>query len=66
MDGTRDSHIKCRKLEVEGRIPYDITILNLIYGMNEPIYRKETNSWTWRTDLWLPTRRGKEWDRLGV
>ena len=25
-------------------------IWNLIY---EPIYRKETNSWTWRTDLWL-------------
>ena len=23
---------------------------NLIYGTNEPIYRKETNSWTWKTD----------------
>lgn len=22
-------------------------IWNLIYGTNEPIYRKETNSWTW-------------------
>ena len=21
---------------------------NLIYGKKEPIYRKETNSWTWR------------------
>ena len=29
------------------KIPYDITsIWNLIYGTNEPIYRKETNSWT--------------------
>ena len=34
---------------------------NLIYGTNEPTYRKETNSWTWRMDLWLPRRRGREW-----
>ena len=27
-------------------------------------YRKETNSWTWRTDLWL--LGGREWDGLGV
>ena len=38
----------------------------LIYSTNEPIYRKETNSWTWRTDLWLPRGRGREWDGLGV
>ena len=44
---------------------YHITyIWNLINGTNEPIHRKETNSWTWRTDLQLP--RGKEWDELGV
>ena len=24
------------------------------YGTNEPIYRTETDSQTWRTDLWLP------------
>ena len=45
------------------KIPYDITyIWNLIYGTNEPIYRKETNSWTGRTDVWLPSVRwwGKE------
>ena len=30
---------------------------NLIYGTNEPMYRKETNSWSWRTDLWLPKQR---------
>ena len=35
---------------------------NLIYGTNEPIYRKEINSWTWRTDLWLPRGWGREWD----
>ena len=41
-------------------------VWNLIYGTNEPVYRKKTNSWTWRTDLWLPRRRWKEWDGLGV
>ena len=41
-------------------------IWNLIHGTNEPIYRKETNSWTWRPDLWLPRWRGREWDEQGV
>ena len=27
------------------------------YGINEPIYRTETDSQTWRTDLWLPRGR---------
>ena len=26
-------------------------------GTNEPIYRKETNSGVWRTDLWLPREK---------
>ena len=61
MDGTRDSHSKLNKSERERQIPYDIaSIWNLIYHTNEPIYRKEKNSWTWRTDLWL--LRGREWD----
>ena len=50
-------------------IPYDIVYMwNLKYGTNELIYRTETNSWIWRTDLWLPRGRGrgKEWDGLGV
>ena len=33
-------------------------ISNLIYNTNEHFCRKETNSRTWRTDLWLP--RGRE------
>ena len=33
---------------------------------SEPIYRRETDSQTWRVDLWLPRRRGREWNRLGV
>ena len=35
-------------------------IWNLIYSTNEPIYRKATKSWTWRTDFWLPRGKGKE------
>ena len=38
---------------------------NIVYSINEPIYRKETNSWTWRTDLWLPRGSGKDGE-LGV
>ena len=65
MDGTRDSYKV--KSERERQIPYDITyIWNLIYGTNEPFYRKETNSWTWRTDLWLPRGRGMERESDGV
>ena len=40
---------------------------NLKYGgTNEPFYKTETNSWTWRTDLSLPRGREREWDGLGV
>ena len=53
------------KSEKERQIPYGITyIWNLIYGTNEPMYRKETNSWTWRRDFWW--LRGREQDGLGV
>ena len=55
--------------ERERQIPYNITyIWNVIHGTNEPIYRKETNSQTWRTDLWLPRGRGRreEWGGRGV
>ena len=38
---------------------YDITYMwNLKHGTNEPIYRTDTDSWTKRTDLWLPRGRG--------
>ena len=37
---------------------------NLKYGTNEPIYRTEIDSWTRRTDLWLPMGgEGSERDR---
>ena len=35
---------------------------NLKYGTSEPIYKTETDSQTWTTDLWLP--RGR-WERMG-
>ena len=39
---------------------HDITYMwDLKYGTNEPIYKTETDSWTQRTDLWLPRGRGK-------
>ena len=45
---------------------HDITYMwNLKYGTDEPIYTRETDSQTWRTELWLPRRRGREWDCLG-
>ena len=28
-------------------------------------FPQKRNSWTWRTDLWLPKGRGREWDGLG-
>ena len=31
---------------------------NLKYGTSEPNYETETDSQTWRTDLWLPRGRG--------
>ena len=50
------------KIREERKIPYDVTyIWNLIYGTNEPIYRKETNSWMWKTDLWCPSGEGVGW-----
>ena len=60
-----ETHSKWSKSERERQIPYDITyIWNLMYSTNEPFHRKETNTWTWRTDLWL--LRGREWDGLGA
>ena len=38
---------------------YDITYMwNLKNNTNESIYKTETNSKTWKTNLWLPNRKG--------
>ena len=39
---------------------------NLKLGIDELIYKIETDSQTWRAGLWLPGEIGKEWDELGV
>ena len=53
MDITDSTVIKHRFL-----VSYDITyIWNLKYGTNEPIYKTETDSKTWRIDLRLPRER---------
>ena len=49
----------------ERQIPYDITYTwNLNYDTDEPIY--ETESWTQRTDWWLPRGRRlmEGWSRM--
>ena len=53
MNETRNSHTKSNKSERDRKTSTsDITyIWNLTYGTNEPIQRKETNSWVWKTDL---------------
>ena len=48
--------------EVSQKDKYHIMITyiwNGIYSTNEPIYRKETNLWTWSTDLCLPRQKGR-------
>ena len=51
MNATRDSP----ESERERQIPYAITYTwNLKY---EPICKAETDSWTWRTDLWFPREK---------
>ena len=51
----------------ERRTPHGITYMwNLKYGTNEPFYRRETISGTWRTDLWSPRGRRREWEGRGV
>ena len=64
IDGTRDYHTKCSKLENHRQIPYDITYMqNLKYDTSELIYETETDSQTQIMNLWLP--RGWGW-RNGV
>ena len=40
---------------------------NLKYGTGETIYKTEIDSWTRRTDLWLPRgRMGVEREAVGI
>ena len=52
--------------QTERQIPYDITyMLDLKYDTNKLTYKTETDSQTWKTNLWLPKRKGGR-DTLGV
>ena len=53
--------------ERERKIPYAITYMwTLKYGTNEPTYKTEADSQTWRTELWLlrgrEERRRTDWE----
>ena len=39
---------------------------NLKYVTDEPVCGTEPDLQTWRTDLWLPRGKGREWNGLGV
>ena len=59
-----------RKSYRERQILYDISYMwNLKYDTDELIYETETDSWTQKTDLWLPRgrreREGRIWS-LGL
>ena len=45
-------------------MPYDIPYMwHLKYDTNGQIYKTETGSQTWRTDLWLPAGdEGSDWE----
>ena len=70
MNGPRDLHAKCGLSYRERQILYDISYMwNLKYDTDELIYETETDSWTQKTDLWLPRgrreREGRIWS-LGL
>ena len=57
------------KSEKERQIPYNSTYTwTLRYRTNEPTDKRETDSQTWRTDMWLPRvrREGVEWNEILV
>ena len=64
MDASRDSHTS----EVrERQVLYDTTYMwNIKYGTNVLISKTETDSQTWREELWLPRGMGRQWEGLGV
>jgi len=63
MDGTRDSHTKWSKSERERQMSYDIIyIWNLIYGMNESFYKKETHGPEEQTCGCQWGGRGMDWE----
>ena len=65
MDATRDFHISEISQKKKNSIWWLLYVKSK-NGTNEPIYRTETHSQTWRTYLWLPRGReqgmGRTWE----
>ena len=55
-----------QKLKIKIKSSVMTYMQNLKCGTKEPIHRTETDSQTWKTDLWLPRGRGREWDEWGA
>ena len=63
MDGSGDSHSEVSQKEKDKY--HMISSISGIQYMGQMNLSTE-NSWSWRTDLWLPREREREWDGLGV
>ena len=62
-----DLDISILSEDTKRQISYDNTYMrNLKWDSNELICEKETDSQTYRTDLWLPGGRGRRRDGVGV
>ena len=59
-DGHREYHIKWNKSDRERQLVYCITYMwNLKNNTNESIYKTETDSQTWLTNIWSPKEKGR-------
>ena len=60
IDGPRDCHTEWIKSDREREISYDITYMQNLKrnDTNECIYKTETDSQTYRMNLWLPVGEG--------
>ena len=64
MDGPMDYHTKWSQSDRERRTSYDIVYMwDLNYGTNKPIYKTDTDSQTWKTNVVTKKKGG---DKLGI
>ena len=55
MDELREYHTNWNKPDRGRQILYDVTYMwHLKNNTDESIYKTETDSWIWKTNLWLP------------
>ena len=58
MDGPRDYHAMWSKSDKERQISYHLHVESKKNDRNELIYKIETDSQTWKTNLCLPKGKG--------